>query len=174
MGNLLLCYDKLMKRTLVIGGTGMLAGLVHHLAVYNQVYVIARSERALKALAGSNHNVIPIVADYTHLEDLKQKLDGLTFDTIVAWIHSSPSSTETARTIARHCQANFFDITGSDGRNPSHTSHEREIKISKLSGIAYHRVVLGSKGNRWLTNAEISDGVLEATEKKFPVFIVGE
>ena len=40
--------------------------------------------------------------------------------------------------------------------------------------VAYRQVLLGSIGGRWLTNAEISDGVLAAVAADEPVHIVGE
>ena len=40
--------------------------------------------------------------------------------------------------------------------------------------VAYRQVLLGSIGGRWLTNTEISDGVLAAIDADEPVRVVGD
>lgn len=152
----------------------MLAPLVKELSLNARVYVIARDVSGLDPLASHSKNIHSMPVDYTNTGKLEEKLSGLSFDTVISWIHSGPEAGQAALVIARHCIGDFFDITGSSDRDASHPSHAREKAISKLKNTTYHRIVLGSKGDRWLTNNEICEGVNEALTIKLPVFIVGE
>lgn len=163
-----------MKSILVVGGTGMLAALVRDLSCDAQVHVIARGKLELDLLAAQSKNIHSISVDYTNTSNLERELPGLSFDTVISWIHSNPEAREAAFVIAKHCTGDFFDITGSSGRDSSHASHSCAKEISRLKNVTYHRIVLGSKGDRWLTNNEICEGVHEALRAKRPIFIVGE
>jgi hypothetical protein len=45
---------------------------------------------------------------------------------------------------------------------------------AELPGVEYRVVRLGRKGDRWLSNEEISAGVLEAIARESADFLVGE
>lgn len=161
---------------LVVGGTGMLAQLVKSLTgSYDYVGVVGRTDSKLQELANFTKNIIPIKSDYTDLADFEQKLSKFVEDfgkpeLVVSWIHST--SPEASYILSNYCVGDFYDVTGSSGREAIHPSRKRETEI-KSKDIAYHRVILGSIGNRWLTNQEISEGVYYAVQHNAPEYIVG-
>lgn len=161
---------------LVVGGTGMLAGLTAKLASeYKIVGVIGRTDGKLQLLAKQAENIVPIKSDYTDLDSFEESIKNFVHEygkpaLVVSWIHSG---SDAPLLVANYCMADFYEVTGSSGREASDISHTHETKIA-AKGINYHRVVLGSIGNRWLTNQEVSEGVYEAIHKAQAEYLVGE
>lgn len=166
-----------MNVILVVGGTGMLAGLSKRLSVdFDVVGVVARDKDKLDILSKHSDKIIAITADYTKAAEFKAVLDEFVKSNgrpklIVSWIHST--SPEAAIALAKYSSSDFYDVTGESGKNAEHISQKRETTISDTC-VKYHRVVLGHIGNRWLTNQEISDGVYAAIKADLKEFIVGE
>ena len=164
------------KTALVVGGSGMLSGLVRSLAEdFDTVGVVARDHTKLKKLAGFSPNIVIIQADYSDLVSFEKSFDQFTSDyerpsLVASWIHST--APEAPYTLAKYSTGEFYDITGSSGREADHPSREHEEKLTKI-GLNYHRVILGSINGRWLTNEEISDGVLLAIQLSAHEFTVG-
>lgn len=164
-----------MKVVLVIGGSGMLAGAVVALTKdYDVVGVVGRDIATLDRLRDLSSRIVPIAVDYSDTIKFRAVLDNFVKENgspqlVVSWVHDhTPEATLIA---AEHCTGDFYDVTGQAGAQPNHISHEHE---TKLSHIRYHRVILAHKGSRWLTNDEISDGVIAAVAQGLKQYIVGE
>jgi len=164
------------KVALVIGGSGMLSNLSKELAKeYDIVGVLGRSKSKMKSLLDVQ-KIMPIFGDYTNNNQLERTLDNFVDhhgkpELVVSWVHST--APEATNIVASYCTKNFYEITGHAGSENDHLSRQHEKDIRKL-GIAYHRVILGKHGDRWLNNGEISKGVGEAIGHATPEYLVGE
>lgn len=172
-----------MRNVLVIGGTGMLAPV--SLWLLDQGYrvsVIGRNPNRLERLKAksSQSDLTPISVDYRNIGELEKRIalsiqkNGL-FDLIVAWVRTDAEkaleTTIQLNTATGH-KWELLHILGS-GRNLSETKNKLPIPDDCI----YRQVQLGFKieGNhsRWLTNKEISSGVLEGILNSDSVNIVG-
>ena len=93
----------------------------------------------------------------------------------VAWIRSD--APEAALAAARRTAGPFFHVLGSAAADPARPDPGRRARFEALPGLAYREVILGfvSEGgrSRWLTDEEISRGVLEAVAAGRPRAVVG-
>jgi NAD(P)-dependent dehydrogenase (short-subunit alcohol dehydrogenase family) len=165
-----------MKVALVIGGSGMLAGATLALAKsYDVVGVVGRNVAKLDKLRDSSSRIVPIAIDYSDTAHFRAVLGNFVEENgnpelVISWVHDhTPEATLIAAT---HCTGDFYDVTGQAGSKPEHISHEHESVLSQK--VRYHRVILAHKGSRWLTNKEISDGVLEAVNQGSKQYVIGE
>lgn len=160
---------------LVVGGSGMLAGLCHELSrQYTTVGVIGRTVAKMQPLL-VHKNVVPVYVDYTDVVAYETALRQFVSEygrpsLVVAWIHST--SPEATVVTAGYCTGDFYEVTGRSGAEPGHVSRQHEKAIAEL-GVRYHRVILGQMGGRWLTDDEISSGTLEALSAKTREYVVG-
>jgi NADP-dependent 3-hydroxy acid dehydrogenase YdfG len=174
-----------MKNILIVGGTGMLAGVTKWLNnAGNRTTVIARNSEKLeyvRSLCKYPENYRAISLNYEDEENLsqsilnEQRIYG-TFDMVIAWIHQT--APKTLRLIISEINTKkkseliVFHVLGS-------SSNLREImKETNISQECdYHQVQLGfvieNGESRWLTNDEISNGVIHAIIHQEPVTIVG-
>lgn len=171
----------LMSNVLVIGGTGMLSQACVELSGdADYLAVVARSEMRLSRLGdqvSESCNYFGVSSDWNNEKELEEKLAKLNieFDLVVAWIHDEVKGAH--RAAAKFCnpRGDYFDITSHSGVNLDHVTHVRKRELLELlPKLNYHRVVLGSKNGRWLTNKEISKGVLEAVRLREDIYIAGE
>ncbi|WP_424949936.1 short-chain dehydrogenase [Deinococcus sp.] len=153
-----------LTRTLVVGATGMLARLVRALAEEgDDVTVLAR-----RACTGGGQ-VQSLTVDYRNTEALEPALKraGL-FDRMVAWIHSD--APEASETIRRHVLGDVLHVLGSAATDPGLPAHipaagePREVILGFVRDGGHFR---------WLTDAEISTGVLAALRSGEPRSVVG-
>ena len=151
-------------RTLVVGGTGMLAGLVTALANDgDDVTVLARQGWKGRGPVQS------IMVDYRNTKLLTLALDhnGL-FDRMVAWIHSDAPG---ALVILRQCvTGDVLHVLGSAAADPSFPVHAPAAGEPREVFLGFVREGVHS---RWLTDAEISVGVLQALRGGEPRSVVG-
>jgi hypothetical protein len=168
------------EHALVVGGTGMLRGAVLGLARDREVTVVARGARRLDALRAASGSVHPARADWHDLPGLEAVLEGAVaargpFSLAVAWIHADAPEAPVAA--ARRVRGRFFQVLGSAAADPSQPDPSRRARFDALPGLAYHEVILGfvveGGRSRWLTDAEISRGVLDAVAAGLPRFVVG-
>ncbi|MFP7494345.1 hypothetical protein SFC66_11205 [Terribacillus saccharophilus] len=169
-----------MKHYLVIGGTGMLQAAVHAWNLEdNKVTVVARTKEKLQRLSASavHPDRIQIIqADYQKPASFQAQLEKLPVpDVIVSWMHKSGNDA-----MQNMCsfyselqkEISLFHIKGSSASDPWHN-----FTPAFGENIIYHEVILGFKvlqtGSRWLTNEEISSGVIHAVENRQPRLIVG-
>lgn len=159
---------------LVIGGSGMLAGACKELAKqYGVVGVIGRTKSKMQNLLEAE-DIVPIYIDYSDTEVLETALTKFTAkhgrpSLTVSWVHST--SPEAPLLVARFCTGAFYDVAGTSDKQKAMTD-QNKIAIEKL-GLNYHRIILGHMGERWLTDEEISDGVLEAIASSKKELVVG-
>ena len=171
--------QSLMERNnkeniLVIGGTGMLLDACKYFAQSNNVYVVSRHE-----LDTAYENIFHIKADYTKPDEFL-KIIADTFKNknfpgkMIIWVHSSGDDALDLLlnyVISNYPDTKFFHIKGSGNFNPSNAG-----KII-LQNINYFEIILGfilsNDASRWLTNEEISTGVVEAVGKEEKSFTIG-
>ena len=164
-----------MKNALVVGGTGMLSEASIQLAKeYVIVGVIGRTEVKMDSVVG-NKNIVPLLVDYSDSKALDATLSNFSkkygkAELVVSWIHgTSPGATQI---VAKYCSTDFYEITGSFKSSNYSLSLEHEKEIA-IMGLNYHRIVLDKINGRWLTNAEISQGVLGAIRSAATESVIG-
>ncbi len=177
---------------LVVGGTGMLRDVSVELARRGYTTsVIARTEAPLEELVrATNGRVHPIAVDYRETDRMIALLDQAVarhgpIVLVVAWIHSNAPdaplaiarSVATAGSSVTGPAVDFFHVRGSAGDDPSKERDPDRDRLAGQAGLAYHEVILGfvieARRSRWLRNAEISAGVIEAIDAGMPTFTVG-
>ncbi|MHC4821539.1 MAG: Rossmann-fold NAD(P)-binding domain-containing protein [Planctomycetota bacterium] len=167
-----------MDHALVIGGSGMLAGVTRALGERGPVTVVARELGALERLRTAT--VTPLPMDYTDGDQLHGGLRSAVarhgpVDLCVAWIHST--APEAPLDVARYVQGRYFHVLGSASADPTSNVTGSRAAFEALGGVDYHEVILGfvreSGGSRWLTNEEICAGVLEAVDAPAARRVVG-
>ena len=156
------------RHTLVVGGTGMLAGLVTALAERGDaVTVVARSPRPLPGGATQ------LGLDYRNTDDLKRGLaeairERGPIELAVCWIHTD----------APDAPGVVADSVAPGGRLIQVFGTRVWPLASVPEGLTYAQVLLGGirerDGLRWLRDEEISTGVLAAVDSARPVVTVGE
>ncbi|WP_409253245.1 SDR family NAD(P)-dependent oxidoreductase [Bacillus sp. SCS-153A] len=172
-----------MKKILVIGGTGMLGGAVEHLMKQgNKVTVLSRShgkyERMLAKHGLEPEEVDFMTADYFDRDALVQVLNAHIkangpFDQAVIWMRSTAIESFNAvlDILSRHSET--VDVFKVNGSAAAHTTLPFEFHQT----IIMHHIILGFKiengESRWLTNDEISEGVISALTSGVPITITG-
>ncbi|MCA9274215.1 MAG: hypothetical protein KDA31_14350 [Phycisphaerales bacterium] len=152
---------------MVIGGTGMLAGLCRTLADRGHpVSVLARRNRDLGPGVGC------FACDYKDPDSLdaamSEAIDELgPIAVLISWIHgTAPDAAEQAHRIAspeRHLRILGSASAKRPAPGPSEAGCERITLGFALDGPA----------SRWLTHDEICEGVLHAFDHPRPATIVG-
>jgi molybdopterin-guanine dinucleotide biosynthesis protein A len=149
---------------LVVGGTGMLAPVTRALAARGHaVTCIARR------LADLGRGVTVEAVDYRKQNELREALArAITtrgpIELAVSWIHTDAPEAPRVVADALAPGARLVQVLG---------SRVWQLEDVPLH-IAYRQVLLGSTNGRWLTQEEISAGVLEAVDEDLPVWVVGE
>ena len=171
------------EHDLVVGGSGMLAGLVEALAWEGrQVSVVARGRERLAHLADRNPNIHPLQLDYYDEAGFDAGLAAAArahgpFKRCVAWMHDD--SQARAMRIARQVSDVYCEVLGSASADPARPEYlaQWQAGFEPLEAPKLCLAVLGfvteDGHSRWLTNAEISAGALRALESAEPVTIVG-
>jgi NADP-dependent 3-hydroxy acid dehydrogenase YdfG len=173
----------LKKHALVIGGTGMLRETTLWLEKQGyHVSVVARTQTKLnriKEQAVDPENVSTYAVDYhdegEFSDTINRVLDGNgAVDLVVVWIHSSAPKAfpVLVQNFASKQDSNWalYHVNGSTKEIPT--------AIPELpKQCSYHRIYLGfvieMGWSRWLSNHEISNGVILAIDRNKPLHIVG-
>lgn len=162
---------------LIVGGSGMLAGMCRSLCdSSDKVSVLARNEKRIRAIAPQ---IECIACDYNDGVGLSETLALLEPpDLVIAWLHGRAPHARHALAECVAAEGRFVQVLGSAHADPAHP--ERLAEMAHAADglpIDYQAVVLGfvveAAKSRWLTNAEISAGVLAAVESGAPLSIVG-
>lgn len=161
----------------------MLSKVTEYLAgKYDTVSAISRDEKKINP---NLKNINPLIVDYTYYKFLSKSLQSAVekfgnIELVVSWIHSTAPLAPNIiaeKLNSYNTPLRFFDILGSAYANPSLNTLEREEKLKENKNLLYRRIILGFKieGNssRWLTNDEISSGVIEAITNDEEEKIVG-
>lgn len=179
-----------INHSLVIGGTGMLSEAALTLGEHSDALsIIARTRKSLDFLGtrllDSPAVYNPIQIDYQDVALLKKSLRAAIesygpIDLVVAWIHSNAQDVPliVASTAAeKSLVVDFFHVLGSSSAEPQSVPNPMELRLRTIPGLKYHKVILGfvrEGGNsRWLTNQEISRGVIDAVLADAPEHFVG-
>jgi NAD(P)-dependent dehydrogenase (short-subunit alcohol dehydrogenase family) len=168
-----------LDHDLVIGGSGMLAGLVMVLAESGrQVTVIARGTDRLRRLAARHPRIHPLPVDYYDDAAFDAALRSLgPIARCVAWMHDDGK--DRALRVARQVSDVYCQVLGSASANPAKPEQlaEWQALFEPLAKPVLRLAVLGfvleGGPSRWLSNDEISAGVGAALESEDPVTIVG-
>lgn len=184
-----LCFLISMSHILIVGGTGMLKEVCLYFAKHSfSVSVIAGNQSGLNKVIESKgeHGFInPIKVDYTDYKPLEEKIKSAIdnygkIETAVCWIHSTaPEAPFIVADVLniQNIKCKYFHILGSANVEPHGQNIKFEMSISKYENIIYRKIILGfiveEETSRWLTDAEISNGVIDAVNNDRDTFIVG-
>lgn len=181
---------KRFNHILIVGGTGMLQKASVELARRSSTLTaIARTEVSLfrlgRSVTESGVEFEPLALDYRDSAVLQERVRGSIerhgpIDLVVAWIHSvAPQAPlEIARVVGEGApKVDYYQVRGSSGSEPSQQQELERDEFSGLASVRYHRVILGfileGSNSRWLSNDEISQGVLDAIASEAREHIVG-
>ena len=174
-----------MKHALVVGGTGMLAGVSLWLAEKRyHVSVIARNENRMNTLisrASSPFSITPLFIDYSDENRLRKEMQRTSKQNgppqlIIAWIHS------TGRNALGIIAEEASKVGGKNGKLyhviSSSTNLEEAVKSVEIPvGCLYRQIQLGfvieNGDSRWLTHEEIASGIIDAIRHDKLLHIVG-
>lgn len=174
---------------LVVGGSGMLAGVVRRLwAEGRAVSVVARGQEKLDELASvaPAGRFKPVKVDYADASAFDAGIAEAAaslgpVERTVCWAHgTAPGAPAIA---ARWTRDLFVHVLGSASLDPGNPGALRAARDRVMDaanpGLEYRAVVLGfatgaaGKGSRWLTHAEICSGVWEALAGREALSVVG-
>lgn len=176
------------KSTLVIGATGMLMQASKSLANRSEKFTFtARTKRSIERM-------------YLHLSILRKHSFGLQLDwnnetlflasldqyfkvhgnpsLVVAWLHNDETGSELAKLLCKYNKpVDFYHIRGSMAGHPDSNFESHHSDFNSAGYVNYHQIILGFQieggQSRWLSNSEISTGVLNAVEQKEAYSVVG-
>lgn len=179
-----------MPHVLIVGGTGMLKGVPGYFTQHGYtVSVIARNPNGLNKLIESKteHGFInPIKADYSDYSLLEEKIKSAIdnygkIESLVCWIHST--APEAPYIIAeilndQNIKCKYFHVLGCEYSLPTKENENLHFTFERFVNIIYKKVILGfvieDEASRWLTDTEISNGVIDAVINDKDTFIVGK
>lgn len=165
--------------TLVVGGTGMLAGVTRWLA--EQGHIVSVVSRRAKTFGHVSYRKLlnAIAVDYRDAEPLRHRIAEAIaaygpIELAVFWIHSDAQEAFgiTADEISNHAEIpwRLFHVRGS-------AAHLHPELPQVPTNCLYRQVVLGfvaeETGSRWLTHDEISGGVIDAIRSDREQSVVG-
>ena len=177
------------RHALLLGCTGMLRAA--SLAIANNaslVTSVARTKRSLAAIDAELHRFdgehVMLALDWSHPDEYLGTITehlrrvGLP-DLVVAWIHDDRLALRLVTELeTTGSECDFFHMVGSARDDPVRVAAQVRKDAGHLRSVRYRQVILGARreaaGRRWLTDAEISDGVLEAVARRAPTFVVGD
>ncbi len=176
-----------IDHALVIGGTGMLRrGTVAIAERSRRLTAVARTTASLAALArlladrdGDRYETLDWDQPEQFVLGLQRLVNQVGHPTLVlAWLHDMNLGPRVAEVISSpRTVCDFFQVLGSGGGSPQGGATALRAQVEALSDVRYFQVVLGFKresgASRWLTDDEISDGVLEAIRKREAQHSVG-
>jgi hypothetical protein len=163
--------------TLIVGGTGMLSGLTKALAGDGgRLSLLSRQASAFPGVDGFD-------CDYYDETGFGCALDAAVersgpADLAVAWFHTL--KLPAPRLVAERVCGRMFQVLGSAMADPS---HPERLEIARavaadLPTCVTRQVILGFEveagRSRWLTDAEISGGVLDAVRSDRSCTVVGQ
>jgi len=168
-----------VPHALVVGGSGMLAGLCITLADGREVTVVGRDPEKLERVARQDPRIHPLSVDYEDVPAFTAALRGVVakrspITLAVCWIRSWAPQSLLAAADAVTPGGRLFHVLGSQRSDASETAIEA---LRRREELLYRQVQLGEvvsgEGRRWLTNEEIADGVAAAVSADLPSFLVG-
>lgn len=171
------------RNTLIIGATGMMAGVAGYLA--KDAQLVSFTARTAKSIDRLSATLNPLVRNVGLQLDWNQKNDLLASlskhckqevypDLVVAWLHKDRLGPEIIAELSIGQNIDFYQVRGSAAANPVKST---KLEIPMIKGLSYHEIVLGFQiqdgRSRWLTDAEITAGTIDAIENKPKKKIIG-
>ncbi|HEX4220812.1 MAG TPA: hypothetical protein VHZ97_00470 [Pseudonocardiaceae bacterium] len=163
----------LMKRALVVGGTGMLSGVVAEL-VLDGWHVVVPSRRYapipldLPDSAIDDRRALWVEADWAAPESFAERAGkalGGQAELVVAWVHDAyREDVLAAITPLLATDAAVVEVRGSAAAAPARGEIEPSLPAHETQLVVLGFVRDG-EGTRWLTHREISEGVLDAVRR---------
>ena len=160
----------LMRRALVVGGTGMLSGVVAEL-VRDGWHAVVPSRRYAPIpadLPPSEQQALWVEADWATPESFAERAGkalGGTADLLVAWVHDA-YRVDVLRAIAPLLSATavVVEVRGAAAAQPDSGEPEPSLPAHETQLVVLGFVRDGDS-TRWLTHREISEGVLDAVRR---------
>ncbi len=180
-------FDHLLS----VGATGMLADAIVSLARRSRrLTSVARTDASLRRLASRIPEPLPhqtLRLDYrdhaTFLKDLRNAIESSEpVETALVWMHGDERDNgviELAKLLGEGSgNTDFYHVVGSSGRDLATLRKGARREFEAIPGISYHRIVLGfveERGRRrWLSDREISEGVVRSMALGSSTTIVGK
>jgi hypothetical protein len=177
-------YDHI----LIVGGTGMLREASILLASRcNLLTSVASTDQSLERLDTEiskipvQHNLLRLDWNSAEfLSTIKQYVQQQRScpSLVVAWFHRDTLGPKLAITLAESCKNDiyFLQVLSSASASPCTKITDKSIALPAC--IDFHRVILGFEihngKSRWLTNDEISMGVIASIDSNVETSIVGK
>ena len=169
------------RHALIVGGSGMLAGLARSLLDAGcTVSIMARDEARIRAAAPGIH---ALACDYNDGEAVEAALAADKAargapDLLVTWIHGRAPSLRRRLAGAVVPGGRFVQVLGSAHGDPAHPERLEEMAGAAAGlPVRYQAVVLGfvveGAAARWNTSAEISQGIGKIIESCAASGVVG-
>jgi hypothetical protein len=159
----------------------MLAGV--SLWIAGQGYttsVLGRDKLKLQRLVEANQQIVPLSVDYRDYSELTQEVNKLCDSgparLVVAWIHSTAQDAlQAVINVISSRQAEEWKVFHVLSSTSSRPAVAAGLNIPDL--CEYHQIQLGYEveggSRRWLTDAEISDGVISAIRSNSRYAVIG-
>lgn len=179
-----------MPHVLVAGGTGMLREVCLYFASHGcTVSVIARDQSKFNEMIESKSEygfINPIKVDYSDYFYLEEKLRSAIdnygkIETAVCWIHSSaPEAPYVIADVLNNqgVKCKYFQVLGSSEANPFTANVNIHFTFERFVNLIYKKIILGfvidDEKSRWLTEIEISNGVIDAIVREQDSYIIGK
>lgn len=168
------------KHVLVIGGTGMLAGvstwLVHegyHVSIIGRCPI---KHQQVKEKVSDLATITSIAVDYTNLSELKLQVEKTLKDngpisTLISWSHSLESLQTIVGILSKQqIQWELLHVKGS--RKYFHDD-VLDIPANCQAKSVYLGFVLEGDHSRWLNHGEICNGIIESLQKHTASSMIG-
>lgn len=179
-----------MPHALIVGGTGMLKGVSHYFTRHGYIVsVIARNPVGLNKIieSKSEHGFInPVRVDYSDYYLLEEKLKSAIdnygkIETAVSWIHNT--ALEAPYIIAdvlnnQNVKCKYIHVLDCEYSLPTKENENLHYTFERFVNLIYKKIILGfiieDETTRWLTDTEISNGVVDGIINEKDTFIVGK
>lgn len=168
------------KHVLVIGGTGMLKEASLWFADHGYIVsVIGRNPRKHENMvveAANPEHINSLVVDYTNHSLLERQLIGAMetygpFSIVVSWVSSLPSLKIITEIVSEHSSSwKLYQVKGS---RRYFEDDVLQVPTNCKHRSVYLGFVIEGNTSRWLTNREISQGVIKSVREDHQASIVG-
>lgn len=184
--NCLIDVPPTFHHFLVLGGTGMLAGATRYLLSRgNKVTLVSRHTNRFSQFSSFAPQLNPVMQDYQRegkiisaMKDAQETFGPI--DRALLWIHdTAPILPVSIVKELNHENQNcdILHVVSSAEADPTRRGETWFEKMSPYQAVHYRQVILGfvltDRGSRWLTNQEISNGVIQALDSKTKKSVVG-
>jgi len=166
----------------------MLAEVSLSLAAHSEILtIVAPTDRSLswlrQQMPTTSRKMHSLRLDWAQREEFLSEIKRHIADVgepslVVAWLHDDNLGPELAGVLgSSNTRCLFFHVRGSEVASPMHNARTLFVGRQIPPNVQYNQIILGFKmsggRSRWLSDSEISRGVLEAIEANVSTFVVG-